>query len=99
MGQDRARQLLERDSFAQTTSPLLGGVFVSGTYPDVVGEVTLLHRLGRVPQGWFCVDCQGPFLLFRVPQPAETERNSLRLARVAGESLGGVDAPFTIYVF
>lgn len=100
--QDRARQLLERDSVQQTTSPLLGGVIVEGIYPDYEGTVQLIHRLGRAPQGWFPVERFAPFTLFRTDTDTDAEKNVLTLARAAfvGTGDGGaVDSFFKIYVF
>lgn len=100
--QDRARQLLERDNEVQRQSPLLDGRIVEGVYPDYGGTVRLIHRLDREVQGWFPIERQSPFTLYRVNSGGAEERNTITLARndyAAPGDGAAVDSIFKIYVF
>lgn len=72
--------------------PLLRGVLVAGTMPDVGAEVTLRHSLGRVPIGWFHVRSTDGDELNLV----SSDEATITFEQGFG---AGVDTPFTLWIF
>lgn len=93
VAQNRVQQLLERDMEPLKTSPLLGGVLVSGKVPEFDKKSVLIHRLGRAIQGWFVVRVLEPGVVL---VEVQSDANTITFQQGYGAS---VDAAFTLYIF
>lgn len=72
--------------------PLLYGVLVSSTVPDVGLTRVVRHNLGRVPIGWFHVASTDGDELVRVA----ADDTTITFEQGTG---GGVDTPVTLWIF
>ena len=75
--------------------PFMGGVWLVGITTTGAGAITLNHRLGRVPNGWFATRFKGAFAqVYEVfPQPAAVQTDSQIQLNVSAATT------FDLYVF
>lgn len=81
---------LAKNLWAQSLNPILANAILSGTPLSnialIVGAKTINHGLGRLMQGWFLTDVNGPAVVYR-SQPMNASTLTLTSSALATVNL------------